>query len=314
MQPLHHPPSLRRAFTLIELLVVIAIIAILIGLLLPAVQKVREAAARAKCQNNLKQISLATVFAADTMNGYLPVGMGSWPSTEDRNTAGTGYGSTFFHILPYIEQKNLYDTSLGGGGGWAGGPQSYSAWSGNIINHGVKTYICPSDPTNPENGLGGGGGQWGTASYAYNYQVFGLKDGGRVANQHRFPAGISDGTSNTIFFAEKYAGASSNTWSLDWGGNTWWEWSPKFAADMTGTRSKFLSQPSVKYCDNNQAFAETMGSNKNICSITAVGPHTGGIQVAMGDGSVRLVSNGVSVTTWWAACTPDQGETLGSDW
>src|SRR5215210_7456958 len=119
--------SRRRGFTLIELLVVIAIIAILIGLLLPAVQKVREAAARISCANNMKQLGLATINCADQNSGILPTGMGTYPNVDgDRNRGG--YGSTFFHILPYIEQDNLYKSSYGRGGGWAGGPNAYSCW------------------------------------------------------------------------------------------------------------------------------------------------------------------------------------------
>src|SRR5690348_18233725 len=95
-----------RGFTLIELLVVIAIIAILIGLLLPAVQKVREAAARMSCQNNLKQISLAIINCADTNQGLLPPGTGRYPNTQ--YAVGNGNGSLFFHILPYIEKNNEY--------------------------------------------------------------------------------------------------------------------------------------------------------------------------------------------------------------
>ena len=106
------PRSRRRdAFTLIELLVVIAIIAILVGLLLPAVQKVREAAARAQCQNNLKQIGLATVNCMDSNQGAIPPGMGAYPG-YDRNVPGGAYGSRFMFILPYMEQDPLYKSGL----------------------------------------------------------------------------------------------------------------------------------------------------------------------------------------------------------
>src|SRR5215471_12261446 len=95
-----------RGFTLIELLVVIAIIAVLIGLLVPAVQKVREAANRMYCAHNLKQIVLATVDAADTYNHQLPPSGGIYPSAYwgDNN----GDGGLFLYILPFIEQEPLY--------------------------------------------------------------------------------------------------------------------------------------------------------------------------------------------------------------
>src|SRR6516165_4303026 len=101
----------RHGFTLIELLVVIAIIAILIGLLLPAVQKVREAAARMSCSNNLKQISLGTINCTDTNQGVLPPSYGWYPQPVDQ--MGNGDGGLLFHILPFVEQDNLYNQSYG---------------------------------------------------------------------------------------------------------------------------------------------------------------------------------------------------------
>src|SRR6516225_7835083 len=138
-------PDRRHAFTLIELLVVIAIIAILIGLLLPAVQKVREAAARMSCQNNLKQITLATINCADTNQGLLPPGTGRYPNTQ--YAVGNGNGSLFFHILPYIEKNNEYKNTYGpdphGGNNKLVGYSAY--W--NKVKMNMKIYNCPSDPT-----------------------------------------------------------------------------------------------------------------------------------------------------------------------
>ena len=138
----------RSAMTLIELLVVIAIIALLIGLLLPAVQKVRDSAARLQSANNLKQIELATHAFADSSAGNLPV------VTGGRHTSNTWRQSVFVAIMPYVEEDNFHKSYM-------------DATHGHSDGYKVKLYLSPADPT-----VGSLGKAFGVTSYGANSQVF----------------------------------------------------------------------------------------------------------------------------------------------
>ena len=135
-------PTPRPGFTLIELLVVIAIIAILIGLLLPAVQKVREAAARTRCANHLKQLGLAAQGYHDT-NQHLPPGVGYYPP------AGAEFGTYFFHLLPYVERAALHRDALGSVPFPPPDGPRVVRYPGNngVYARPVPVYLCPSDPS-----------------------------------------------------------------------------------------------------------------------------------------------------------------------
>jgi prepilin-type N-terminal cleavage/methylation domain-containing protein len=290
-------PDLRRGFTLIELLVVIAIIAILIGLLLSAVQSARGAAARLVCQNNLKQLCLAFQTANDA-NGWMPPGVGEYPGTA-------AYGTGYLHILPFIEQGDLYKLATVNG--------FTSASNNGVSARMVKLFVCPADPT-ATNGVlvDQEGVSWGVGCYAGNAQVFCLvaADGTLLDPQGfpRIPLSFPDGTSNTILFAEKYARCRNpvipeggSLWAYDAVRGNVEPLHPAYAVSWTrysiGPESKFLVRPQPDNCDPYLA-----------STAHQVMP------VGMVDGSGRFLSASISGTTWWAATTPAGGEVLGSDW
>jgi len=315
-----------RGFTLIELLVVIAIIAILIGLLVPAVQKVREAAARAQCQNNLKQLALACHNLAGTYRGTLPPGIGDFPRSGttgnngcDPNGSGKSlgtyaYGGLFYHLLPYIEQNNLYKATqcADGKGGYDVEHGARPQAAGGVMQDSPAVFQCPADPT-----LNNGSSGWaGVGSYAYNGMIFQADWVGYSS----LPGSIPDGLSNTIFFTEVYAGGTyQNSDQTLW----WWDYNsfqtPGNSNGDCGGLGFYgktytpLIQPAPTYCQNTTQ-PWTWGGAASVCMCRAVSPHTGGINCAMGDGSVRFVAQGISQNTWFAACTPANGDLLGSDW
>lgn len=311
----------RRGFTLIELLVVIAIIGILIGLLVPAVQRVREAANRTQCANNLKQLGLAAQNYHD-QHKHLPPGIGYYPP------ASGAFGTYFFHLLPNLEQGNLYRSALGivPFPPPDGATTVYYPGNNNVYSQRVAVFLCPSDPSvGPDGVVMIDGVSFGASCYAPNAMLIAPNG---PQGKARIPADIPDGTSNTILHAEKYARCSNTAMAPAFqdGGTAWayctaflFPWQPQpmnlpprafgpgfairafvalGAPDATGTGSIFQVQPREGNCDPTRASTA----------------HPGGILVGLADGSVRTLASGMSGTTWWSAVTPSGGEVLGSDW
>jgi len=288
-----------RGFTLIELLVVIAIIAILIGLLLPAVQKVREAAARMTCANNLKQIGIGLHSYASAnqdrmppMSRYAPKA-GGLPNQEQAEK-----GNLWVHLLPYIEQDNVFKLSS------LPSPRNPSiddaSTAGQAIgSKTIKTYLCPSDGSNQPTATWANG--WVVANYVANHDAFhNPTDGGWMSNwdsgsnsyQANLKATYSDGTTNTLAVTEAYARCKDQ--GTLWAHETVTpEWHAMFNDwNARGVNSKFQIRPTQAQC--------------NVYLPQMI--HSSGINCLMVDGSVKNVSEGVNPTIWANSLTPSGGE------
>jgi prepilin-type N-terminal cleavage/methylation domain-containing protein len=320
----------RRAFTLIELLVVIAIIAVLIGLLLPAVQKVREAAARAKCQNNLKQIGLAMHSYMDSNQSLPPNGI--YQAGGLRNT-----WSAMARLLPYIEQQNLYQA--------IDFNQSYSLQP-NVASTRIAVFVCPSEI----NDRGRFNGNGVLVHWIINYTVnqgrwlvldpvnFQGGDGAFSVNVGYTATDFTDGMSNTVGIAE----VKAYTPALRGGGNPNVANAPMpaspaavvalggaFKADSnhaewvdgkiheTGFTTLFPPNTKVSYnsggADYDVDFISdsegNAGNRWTYAAVTARSYHSAGIvNVMLMDGSVRSVSNKISINAWRALGTRNGGE------
>jgi hypothetical protein len=297
------------------LLVVIAIIAILIGLLLPAVQKIRAAAARVKSQNNVKQIVLGCHNFHDA-NGVLP------PLAEALNSTPLYNGpvSLHFWILPYVEQDNIYKYGWSCGGAWPDSPGAGNGGPNSAAAKKVNVFLSPRDPSNPGDvWTEPNGGTWAHSNYAANHSIFGNPAGGSTHTNSKLTlTGITDGTSNTVGFGEQYglcgAGEGTNGPNFHklWAYYVYWGWE----------RCSYIDTRIVSNMGGTVPVTETMVAmtpqitptvaNCNPYSLQAM--DAGGCIVGLMDGSVRLVSTSVSGQTWIRALWPSDGLVLGSDW
>ena len=293
----------RLGFTLIELLVVIAIIAILIGLLLPAVQKIREAANRMKCSNNLKQLGLGAHNYHDT-NGYL------MPMVSP---SGCCWGTWTILMLPYIEQDNAFrlyqnwggtDTVASGFPAPGLGRYGSAPNTTNVTTRRYPIFSCPSDKNNaPISNItninyvvnGGNGGTYGApgpAPLPAGYvRMPGMFDGQNRTAQIKL-TDVTDGLTNTIMFGEVLQGQGR-----DLRGFAWWGDASAFSTYYPPNTTANDLIYTTTYC-NNLPMQGLPCSGAGGAHFSSRSRHPQGVMAGLGDGSVRFVRNSIDPNTW----------------
>lgn len=296
----------------------IAIIGVLIGLLLPAVQKVREAANRAKCSNNLKQLVLALHNYHDTYQVFPP---GYISNASTFNNVSDGSEATWvYFLLPFFEQDALFRSVDYNAARTSNGFGSGSAGTQLCRTTRLSMMTCPSDNPNSAPAFGGGymrgnyvanGGIGPQTSPLTGVPPDHTVQGMFYVVSRRRMADIVDGTSNTVFLSELI-----NPVGSDHRGVMWYPEGPIY--QHNNTPNSGIDQVRIGSCVNDP-IAPCTGAytawNTRQLIFTARSRHSGGVNVAMGDGTVRFVANSITLSTWQAVCTPQAsaGEVIPMD-
>jgi hypothetical protein len=315
----------------------------LIALLLPAVQKVREAASRAHCQNNIKQLVLAVHNYAVLNNDMLPceiawLGSNGGCVTPSKPAKYPNLQvNMYFLLFPYLEQGNIFNNALTGSNPptVAGVPvRSFLLTNGaQYHNKPIRQFICSSDASIGNNGLVG---SWAASSYVSNLPLFATARTAppppgnvKTLNSQYKINNIPDGASNTVAFAERLGrcgagncgSASSPICSYrDFPSGVFTNENPFFNIP-TGFGADHANPPvlpSLPQIGVSQTTCNvrtiTVGTIKYQVGMEPSTSHTGAMAVGLADGSVRLFASGIGQTTWYHACNPTDGTPLGSDW